>query len=109
MKYKVCVVGDHGDLLPYRMAGIDCFEPGDTDELDRLIDRLSARNYGIIYLMENWALRVPETVERFERELTPAIIPLPGRFGGTGYGEGRLHRLVEQAIGTNILKTQDSE
>ena len=34
---------------------------------------------------------------------TPDIIPIPGKEGKTGFSEEALHRVVEKAIGADIL------
>lgn len=107
MNYKICVVGDPGDLLPYRMAGVEAFAPESAQALEQLLDRLAHRGYGVIYLMENWAARIPQALQRYEKEFTPAIIPLPGSGKNLGIGSQRLQAMVEMAIGINILQTGD--
>lgn len=105
MKYKICVIGDHGELLLYRMAGLETFTPENEEALELMINRLAHKNYGVIYLTEKWAVRIPDTLQRYEKEFAPAIIPLPGSGENLGTGSQRLKAMVEMAIGINILQT----
>lgn len=45
-----------------------------------------------------------EDERKLARGTLPAIIPLPSFRGSTGYATDRLNRIVERAIGSNILK-----
>jgi V/A-type H+-transporting ATPase subunit F len=61
--------------------------------------------YAIIFISEDLASGIsPEDEKKLARGALPAIIPLPSNRGATGYGLERLNRIVERAVGTNILK-----
>ena len=45
-----------------------------------------------------------EDEKKLSRGALPAIIPLPSHQGSSGYGLARLKRIVERAIGSDILQ-----
>ena len=49
------------------------------------------------------AASIPETLDRYKSQSLPAIIPIPGSQGATGYGMAALNANVEKAVGANIL------
>ena len=46
--------------------------------------KLSRENFGIIYLTEDIAQAIPETVAFYDQQLTPALILIPTHRGTTG-------------------------
>ena len=59
--------------------------------------------YGFIYITENLANLLKNEVEKYREELMPAIIQIPGVFGNTGAGVEGVKKSVEQAVGSDIL------
>ena len=45
---------------------------------------------------------LPE-IKKYDEQLTPAIILIPGRDGPIGLGQSALTQAVEKAVGSNIL------
>lgn len=71
-------------------------------------DRGIQRNiYGVVFITEDLAATISQDDERkLQRGALPAIIPLPSIHtpDGTSYGLQRLKRIVERAIGSDILQ-----
>ena len=64
---------------------------------------LSRENFGIIYLTEDIAQAIPDTVAFYDQQLTPALILIPTHRGTTGLGQQRIRDNVEKAVGQDIL------
>lgn len=61
--------------------------------------------YAIVFITEDLAGGIsPDDEKKLARGALPAIIPLPSHRGSTGYGLGRLKRIVERAVGSDILQ-----
>ncbi len=73
------------------------------EEARKRIDSLANEKYGIIFVTEQVAALVEETVERYNKELTPAIILIPNNQGSLGIGLSKIDEYVEKAIGSNIF------
>jgi len=60
--------------------------------------------YAIIFITEDLAQEIPELeMKKLMQDVLPAIIPLPSHLGSTGFGNKRLSKIVEQAVGSDIL------
>lgn len=101
--YKVAVVGDKDSILAFKALGIDVFSVLDKDEARRTVDTIAAQNYGVIFLTEQVASLIPETIERYDDKVVPSIILIPSNQGTLNIGMERINDNVEKAIGTNIL------
>ena len=62
--YKIAVIGDKDSILAFKILGVDVFITLDSQEARKTIDRISKENYGIIFVTEQVAKDIPETIKR---------------------------------------------
>lgn len=103
MASKIGVVGDKDSILGFKMLGFDVTFVENGTEARQAIDKMAGENYGIIYLTEKIAETIPETIERYDAKMTPAVILIPNHDGSRGIGKKRVQDNVEKAVGQNIL------
>ena len=101
--YKIGIIGNKDAILPFRIIGFDIYPVKTASEAQETIHNLVEQNYGIIYLTEDIAKEIPETIGHYDTQVTPAIILLPTHKGNLGIGLKRIHDNVEKAVGVNIL------
>lgn len=101
--YKIGVVGDKDSVLAFKALGIEVFPVYEEDEARKTIDRLAANNYAVIFVTEQVAKDLEETIERYNRSMLPAIILIPSNQGSLNIGLQRIRDNVEKAVGVNIL------
>lgn len=101
--YKIGVVGDKNSIMAFKALGIDIYPITESIEARKIIDRLAKENYGIIFVTEQIAVEISETIERYNKELLPAIILIPSNQGSLGIGLKKINEYVEKAIGSNIF------
>lgn len=101
--YKVAVVGDKDSILAFKALGIDAFPVIDKDEARKTVDRIASNGYGIIFITEQMASLIPETIERYNNQIIPSIILIPSNQGTLNIGMDKINKNVEKAVGTNIL------
>ena len=103
--HKIGMVGDKNSTLAFRAFGFDIYNAyaSSPEESRKIVDRMARENYGIIFITEQIAETITETIDRYNREITPAIILIPGNTGSLGIGMARIRSNVEKAIGINIL------
>lgn len=101
--YKIAVVGDKDSVLSFKAIGIEVFVAYEDKEARSLVDSLAKEDYGVIYITEDLAAKIPKTIERYNDELIPAIIVIPSNKGTLGIGMKNLNKNVEKAVGANIL------
>ena len=100
---KIGVVGDSDSVIGFKSLGIDVY-PATGGDVMRTIHRLAENGYAIIFVTEQAAETAAEMIDRYKTSPFPAIIPIPGNRGTTGFGMRGIHKNVEKAIGTDILK-----
>ena len=103
MTHKIGVVGDKDSVLPFKSFGFDVRNSATKQEIRHAVDEMAKQEYGVIYLTEQCAKEIPETIERYKGQLTPAIILIPNHQGSLGIGIAEIQKSVEKAVGQNIL------
>lgn len=101
--FKIGVVGDKDSVLAFKALGVDVFPVYDKEEARKVVDTIAQQKYGIIFITEQIASLIPETIERYDKEIVPAVILIPNNQGTLDIGMKRINENVENAIGSNIL------
>ena len=101
--YKIAVSGDKDSVLAFRALGVHVFTAIEGNEARRIIDKLAKEEYGIIFVTEQLAQEIPETIQRYNNEVIPAVILIPSNRGSLNIGLDNINKNVEKAVGSNIL------
>lgn len=106
--YKIAVVGDRDSIYGFATLGLDTFPVANAEEGAEVIKRLAEINYAVIYITEHLQSQLAAEIAKYNTERIPAIIPIPGVFGNTGNGMANVKKLVEQAVGSDIIFNNDN-
>lgn len=101
--YKVGVVGDKDSIFAFKSLGVEIFPCISPEEGRRTIDKLAAKNYAVIFVTENIAKDIMDTIDRYQKKNVPAIVLIPSSQGSLGIGIKKISDSVEKAVGVNIL------
>lgn len=101
--HKVGVVGDKDSILAFKALGIDVYPVIEIEEAKKAIDKMALNNYAVIFVTEQIAQHLGETIKRYNRQMLPAIILIPSNQGSLNIGMQKIRDNVEKAVGVNIL------
>jgi V/A-type H+-transporting ATPase subunit F len=103
--HKIGVIGDKDSVLCFKTFGFTVHPAilSRPEENRKALDSMARDGFGIIFITEQIAETITETIDRYNRELKPAIILIPGNKGSLGIGMNRIRKNMERAIGMNIL------
>ena len=101
--YKAAVVGDRESIYGFAAVGLTTKE-ADSANAGDVVEELVKAGYGVIYVTENLSDAIEKQVEKYRAVSVPAIILIPGVKNNTGEGVANVHRFVEKAVGSDILK-----
>ncbi|MEZ7550170.1 V-type ATP synthase subunit F [Streptococcus sp. 20925_1_22] len=101
--YKIAVVGNRDTILPFKLIGFQTFLVKEAQETINTLRRLAREDFGIIYLTEDMAADIPETLAYYDQLEIPALVLIPTHKGSTGLALSRIHENVEKAVGQDIL------
>ncbi len=102
--YKTAVIGDSASVSGFAALGLSVFCETDSKKISKLITRLAANDFAVIYITQPAAALVSDTINKYRYSRLPSIVLIPAIKGNTGDGMRAVHEAVEKAVGSDILK-----
>lgn len=103
MYNKIAVIGDKDSVLAFKAVGLEVFDATTAEQAQSLIKKLSSNSYAVIFVAENLAEQIPETLAKAKLRTFPAVVPIPTSANSSGFGMQGIKADVEKAIGVDIL------
>ncbi len=101
---KICIIGERDSVIGFMALGFSVHEANDAASAGEILKTLAADpENAIIFMVENYAMALEDEIAKYKDMPMPAIIPIPGKSGGVGYGMANIKSAVERAVGTDIL------
>lgn len=101
--YKIAVIGDKDSILAFKALGVDVFTSYNPEETRDRVDTLAKNGYGVIFITEELASKIEQTISRYHNQTIPAIVLIPSNKGTLNIGMDNISKYVEKAVGSNIL------
>lgn len=102
--YKIGVIGNRDAVLGFMSVGFAVWEADSAETAAQCLHAMvKSGEYGVIFITENFAMEIEESIAAYSDLPTPAIVSIPGESGSLGYGMNSLRRAVERAVGVDIL------
>lgn len=105
--YRVGVIGDYDSIKGFAAVGLAIFSVSDAKEAGSKLKELAGGDYAIIYITEDLAAQMEQELFKYKEQMLPAVIPIPGIKGKTGFGMENIRKAAIRAIGSDI--TENSE
>ena len=101
---KIAVIGDRDSILGFKAVGVTAFPVSGEQEAKAALKSVAGDDtYGVVFITEQAAAAVEETVLEFMKKETPILVPIPSSQGSVGIGMDQIRRNVEKAVGADIL------
>lgn len=101
---KIAIVGNPDTILGFKAVGIEPHPISNKEEGSSVINSFrKSQEYGIVLITEDIAELLGEELAVLEEQTLPAVIRIPSSRGSTGEGLRALKRIVERAVGSDIL------
>lgn len=102
--YKICIIGDRDSVIGFMALGFSVHEAEDAESAGEILTALAKNEENaIIFIVENYAMKLEDKIAKYKDSPMPAIVPIPGKSGSLGYGMANIKSAVERAVGTDIL------
>lgn len=101
--YKIAVLGDIDSIYGFSALGIHISPVNSKDEAAKALKKLVDEQYAIIYITESHYIELEAEIDQYKTSIIPAIIVIPGATGNVGIGMSNIKKIVEQAVGSDII------
>jgi V/A-type H+-transporting ATPase subunit F len=111
MEYKIAIIGPKDAIIGFSALGVMPLEAYTVDEALEILKNIKKdliedgeNKYAIVLMIEDLVRDIPaDEYKKLTKEALPAIISVPGIHGTTGFGDEKVRRMVEQAVGSDIF------
>jgi V/A-type H+-transporting ATPase subunit F len=102
-EYKIAILGNHDAVLGLRGLGAAAFGLTEKDAEARAREVIESGHFAIVFITEDWMEKLDKILEDYAGRALPAIVSVPSIKGTTGAAMRNLKKIVEQAVGSDIL------
>lgn len=103
-KYKIAILGNHDAILGFKGVGVEAFGLTEKEAFKTTRSVLDNKDYAIVFITEDWTRKLEKVLDEYcSRTLLPAIVSVPSPKGSSGAAIKNLKKIVEQAVGSDIL------
>lgn len=103
MYNKIAVIGDKDTVLAFKAVGVEVYDATTPEQAQSLLKKLSQGEYAVVFIAENLAEQIPDTLAKAKLRTFPAVVPIPTGANSSGFGMQGIKADVEKAIGVDIL------
>ena len=100
--YKIAVLGDAQSVQGFAALGLQVCPAENAEQARPILHRLAKEDTAIIYVTEQLAQDMAAEIARYQDDMLPAVILIPGKGGALGLADRALHAAVERAVGADI-------
>lgn len=108
MKGKMAIIGDGDSVLVFSSIGVDAYPVQNSENAENVLKKIASK-YQIIFITDDVAKQINETISRYITSPYPIILPIPSKNGSNGYGTSTLEVAMEKALGVNIFANQNKD
>lgn len=103
-EYKIAIVGTHDSVLGFKGLGLDVFGIASEEEGVEALNTIREKaEHAVLFITEDWVPPLQQALDKFKGQALPAILPIPSQKGATGEGLKNISKIVEQAVGSDII------
>lgn len=102
-EYKIGIIGNRDLILPFKAFNFEVFPINNLEEGKEVIKKVTQDNFAILFITEDWEEKLEEELLSLKAATLPAVISLPTHLGSTGYSLKELKKIIERAVGSDIL------
>lgn len=105
--YKIGIIGSPQVIAGFKALGLEALPVNSVEEGRRALELAKGDEFGVLLVSEDWADKLAEPLAELKARTLPAVSVLPSVAGSQGFGERELKKIVEKAVGSDILSKEE--
>jgi V/A-type H+-transporting ATPase subunit F len=104
LTHKIAAVGEEDIVLGFKALGIEIYPVDDPEATVTVVSQLmNSPDYGIVLVSESLAEKVEALRVEIGSRPLPSLVYIPGSQGSQGFAMQRIRKIIERAVGADIL------
>lgn len=110
LTHKIAAIGEEDIILGFKALGIEVYPAASSEAVPEILERLIGTDeYGIIFVTESMADMVEPVMADIGTRALPSVVYIPGSQGSRGFAMERIRKIIEKAVGADILSGKEVE
>lgn len=110
LTHKIAAIGEEDIILGFKALGIEIYPATSPEAVPEIVRRLiETDEYGIIFVTESIADKVELVMADIGTRPLPSLVYIPGSQGSQGFAMQRIRKIIEKAVGADILSGKEVE
>jgi V/A-type H+/Na+-transporting ATPase subunit F len=102
--FKIAIIGSSDAIGGFKAIGVEAIGVQSADDCrKKFLAAFDSPDYGILFITEDWAEKIKDVFNDLPLKALPSIVTIPAQSGSSGIGLANLKKIVEQAVGSDIL------
>ena len=101
--YKIAVIGDKISVSGFSVVGAEIHIVSSCFQAKEELKKMFTENYAIIFITEPLYRELDDVIAIYNKELVPAIVPIPGVNGNIDLGMNNIDDLLEKTSDSQFL------
>ncbi len=101
---QIAFIGDKESISGFKAFGVDIYAVDDYQNAKKVFHEVIKQQHKLIFITEDLADYLEEEINSYFTQAYPIISIFPGLKESKSSGEERILRIIEQTIGSNIMK-----
>lgn len=100
---KVAIIGDKTSVLGFKALGLDVYALETPEEGRRIWPRIKEQDYAVVFITESFYEAMEDLIKEITQQIKPSVTVIPAAAGRTGLGMNKIRKIVETAVGADVL------
>lgn len=100
---NIVMLGDYDSIFGFTAVGITIYPVTTIEEARKQFKQFRRQETEVIFVTEQLAFELTEEIKDVREKSDIAVILIPGLHGNTGEGITNIKKMVERAVGSDIL------
>lgn len=101
---KLAILGEKKSILGFKALGIETFGIANRDDVQQALTEIEKNQYAILFVTEEIIDQYTGEIESLYQKTLPAILVIPGVSSKVKKGKEALKKIVERALGSEMVK-----
>ncbi|MBS3985982.1 MAG: hypothetical protein KGZ66_10345 [Selenomonadales bacterium] len=107
--HKIGLIGDSDTIRGFSALGLATFEVIDRAQAVAAVEGVLKGGFAVVFVTERIYPQVEYLIRAARESTLPIFTVIPDNQGSTGLGQQRLRKMVERAIGVDILFKEEGK
>lgn len=103
--HEVAVIGDKNSIIGFSALGLKAYFVDEAEDIREIWSKIEKSGYSLVFITEPVYLKINDLIS--DDSIAPIVLVIPAASGKIGTGKELLRKMIEKAVGVDILSKDE--